>query len=155
MAAAETTGGAASPRIGPAFREDLPGILSLLEESGLPEDGLADHLGTTLVAREGARVVGSAALELHRFVVLLRSVAVAADRRGQGLGRRLAREALALARGRGAERAYPLTETADGFFPRFGFRPIGRAEVPEDVRGSVEFVSACPESARAMAAELA
>jgi amino-acid N-acetyltransferase len=97
-------------------------------------------------------VVGSAALELHRSGALLRSVVVAADRRGQG---RLAGEALALARERGAERAYLLTETADCFFPRFGFRPIGRAEVPEDVRGSVEFVSACPESARAMAAELA
>jgi amino-acid N-acetyltransferase len=155
VAAAEATGGAASPRIGPAAREDLPGILSLLEERGLPEDGLEDHLGTALVAREGGRVVGSAALELHRSGALLRSVAVEADRRGQGLGQRLAREALALARERGAERAYLLTETADGFFPRFGFRPIGRAEVPEDVRGFVEFVSACPESARAMAAELA
>jgi amino-acid N-acetyltransferase len=132
----------------------LPGILSLLEESGLPEDGLEDHLGPALVAREGGRVVGSAALELHRSGALLRSVAVETDRRGQGLGQRFAREALALARERGAERAYLLTETADGFFPCFGFRPIGRAEVPEDVRGSVEFVSACPESARAMAAEL-
>jgi amino-acid N-acetyltransferase len=155
MVAAEATGGAASPRIGPAVREDLPGILSLLEDSGLPEDELEDHLGTALVAREGGRVVGSAALELHRSGALLRSVAVEADRRGQGLGRRLAREALVLARERGAERVYLLTETADGFFPRFGFRPIGRAEVPEDVRGSVEFVSGCPESARAMAAELA
>jgi hypothetical protein len=34
--ATEATGGAASPRIGPAVREDLPGILSLLKESGLP-----------------------------------------------------------------------------------------------------------------------
>jgi amino-acid N-acetyltransferase len=83
VAAAEATGGAASPRIGPAAREDLPGrLLSLLEESGLPEDGLEDHLGTALVAREGGRVVGSAALELHRSGALLRSVAVEADRRG-------------------------------------------------------------------------
>jgi amino-acid N-acetyltransferase len=65
------------------------------------------------------------------------------------------RESLAPASERGAESANLLTETANGFFPRFGFRPIGRAEVPEDVRGSVEFVSACPESARAMVAELA
>jgi amino-acid N-acetyltransferase len=65
------------------------------------------------------------------------------------------REVLALASERGAESANLLTETADSFFPRFGFRPIGRAEVPEDVWGSVEFVSACLESARATAAELA
>ena len=65
------------------------------------------------------------------------------------------REALALASERGAESANLLTETADGFFSRFGFRPICRAEVPEDARGSVKVVSACPESARAMATELA
>jgi len=154
MAAAEAVGGdAVSPRVGPAAREDLPKILSLLEEGGLPPDGIEDHLGTALVAREGERVVGCAALELYRSGALLRSLAVSGDRRGGGLGRRLAREALDLARERGAARAYLLTETADGFFGRFGFREVPRAEVPEDVRLSVEFVSACPEDARAMAAE--
>jgi N-acetylglutamate synthase-like GNAT family acetyltransferase len=65
------------------------------------------------------------------------------------------RDALAPASERGAERAYLLTETVDGFFPRFGLRPIDRAEVPGDVRGSLEFVSTCRESARALTAELA
>lgn len=51
--------------IGPASRDELPGILELLQEAGLPPDGLADHLSTTLVARQEGRVVGSAALELY------------------------------------------------------------------------------------------
>jgi amino-acid N-acetyltransferase len=97
---------------------------------------------TTLVARDGERVVGSAAL--------LRSVAVCRDLRGRVLGQRLTRAALSLAHKRGAVRAYLLTETADAFFTRFGFAPVRRSEVPEDVRGFVEFASACPESARAM-----
>ena len=79
---------------------------------------------------------------------------MAGERRGEGLGGRLTREALSLARESGAERAYLLTETADGFFLRFGFRPVPRPEVPEKVRGSVEFVSACAQSARAMALDL-
>ena len=58
---------------------DMPAILALLERSGLPPDGLREHVATTLVARDGARVVGSAALELYGTGALLRSVAVAAE----------------------------------------------------------------------------
>ena len=144
-----------SVRIERAGPEDLPGIFGLLEASGLPTEGLEEHAATTLVARETTELVGSAALELYGASALLRSVAVRADRRGRGLGRRLTGAALDLARQRGASRVYLLTETADGFFPRLGFRPVERREVPPSVRGSVEFVSACPESARAMAADLA
>ena len=138
-----------------ARREDLPGIFGLLRTSGLPAEGLEGHVATTLVARVGPdEPVGSAALELCGADALLRSVAVRADRRGSGLGRRLVGAALQLARQHGVSRVYLLTETADGYFPRFGFRPVGRREVPPRVRCSVEFVSACPESARAMAADL-
>ena len=138
-------------RVGPATGEDLPRVLGLMEENGLPKDGLDGLMETTLVAREGERVVGSAALELYGEAALLRSVAVARDLRGAGVGGLLTRAAIELARERGASEAYLLTETAEGFFPRFGFSPIERSGVPERVRGSVEFVSACPEDARAMA----
>ena len=140
--------------VGPAAREDFPDILSLLGASGLPPNGLEDHLGSTLVARESGRVVGSAAIELYGPHALLRSVAVDGGHRGGGLGRRLTHEALELARSRGASEAFLLTETADAFFARLGFGPVGRPAVPEPVRGSVEFVSACPASARAMSADL-
>jgi putative flavoprotein involved in K+ transport len=40
VSAAEAAEGGARPRIEPAVREDLPAMLSLLEENGLPEDGL-------------------------------------------------------------------------------------------------------------------
>jgi phosphinothricin acetyltransferase len=139
-----------------AVAGDLPAVLALLEENGLPPDGLEDHLGTLLVARgqePGGRVVGSAALELHGEAALLRSVAVEADARGQGLGGRLVRAALDLAEGRGIGTVYLLTEGADGFFEGFGFRPVSRAEVAEAAPGvarSVEFATVCPTSAQAM-----
>ena len=60
--------------IGPARREELPQILELLDEAGLPQDGLENHLSTTLVARLEGRVVGSAALELYGPAALLRSL---------------------------------------------------------------------------------
>jgi amino-acid N-acetyltransferase len=140
--------------IGPARRDELPRILELLEEVGLPRDGLANHPSTTLVARGDGRVVGCAALELYGQAALLRSVAVAWDLRSTGLGWRLTEAALELSRHLGVEEAYLLTETADHFFPRFGFQPIPRSEVPRSVRSSVEFTSACPASARAMMLDL-
>lgn len=140
--------------IGLARRDELPRILELLEEDGLPPDGLGDHLSTTLVARREGRVVGSAALELYGPAALLRSVVVGRDLRSTGLGRRLTGAALELSRALDVEDTYLLTETADLFFPRFGFRPIPRSEVPRTVQRSVEFTSACPASARAMVLDL-
>jgi amino-acid N-acetyltransferase len=142
------------PSIGPARRDELPRILALLEEAGLPTDGLEDHLSTTLVARGDGRILGSAAIEPYGPAALLRSVAVSRNMRGTGLGSRLTEAALRLSRELGTARVYLLTETADLFFPRFGFRPVPRSEVPGAVQRSVEFASACPASARAMVLDL-
>ncbi|HEX9729279.1 MAG TPA: arsenic resistance N-acetyltransferase ArsN2 [Gemmatimonadales bacterium] len=130
---------------------DGPAITMLLTASALPSAGLDAHLAATVVARVEGTVVGCAALELHGSDALLRSVVVAASRRGTGLGRRLTEAALALGGARGVKRYYLLTETAERFFPRFGFHPIPRADVPDSVKTSVEFRGACPETAIVMA----
>lgn len=140
--------------IRPVRPAEWAAVEALLRASGLPPDGLERHRATTLVARDAARVVGCVALELYDDGALLRSLAVDASVRGRGLGIRLARAALACARDRGVGAVYLLTETADGFFPRFGFRGVSRDEVPPGVGSSVEFTSACPETARVMMAEL-
>ena len=69
-----------------ARADDAAAILQLLAESGLPADGLLDHLNTAIVARTDGRVVGCAALEVYLGGALLRSVAVAAAARGHGIG---------------------------------------------------------------------
>jgi len=92
-------------------------------------------------------IVGCSALEVYGDFALLRSVAVDEYHRGDGLGRDLTRAALDLARQRGVSEIYLLTETAGEFFPRFGFKPTSRADVPATVQESVEFTSACPVSA--------
>ena len=122
--------------------------------SGLPHDGLAEHIDAAVVARAGPAVVGSAALELYGEAALLRSVAVAEALRGQGLGRKLTRAALQLAREQGVQRLYLLTTTAEGYFPSFGFAPVTRAEVDSAVRASAEFTGACPDSATVLALSL-
>ncbi len=140
--------------IEPARSEDLAEILELLRDQKLPVDGLADHLQTTLVARKGSQVVGSAAVEGYRDGGLLRSVAVAPGLQGQGLGRSLTDAAFALAKQRGLRALYLLTTTAEDYFARFGFEQVQREDVPASVRQSVEFTSACPSTAIVMRSRL-
>ena len=133
-----------------AREEDIPALVVLLQQSALPIDGLRDHLSTVLVAREDGAVVGSAALECYGSVALLRSVAVVATTRDQGLGDRLTRATLELAKIRGITDVYLLTETAQHYFPRFGFHAIPRQAVDSAIHQSVEWTSACPQTAQAM-----
>jgi amino-acid N-acetyltransferase len=134
----------------PADPAHWSAIADLLTASGLPLDGLEPHLGSAIVAREAGGIVGCAALELYGHDALLRSVAVAPARRGGGVGLALTAACLELARRHGVRTLWLLTETAGEFFPRFGFERMTREAVPASVRQSVEFTSACPESAAVM-----
>jgi len=133
-----------------ATDRDLPYVRSLLAQHHLPLDGVDDHVRTMLVARDGSRVVGTAALELYADGALLRSVAVDPAEQGRHLGHQLTEAALRLAKTQGAQAVFLLTTTAERFFPRFGFEQIARDGVPASVRVSVEFTSACPQSAIVM-----
>jgi len=137
-------------RIERATRADEDALLALMERAHLPTDGLASHLEAAFVAREGDRVVGSAAIEIYEDGGLLRSVAVDEDHRGTGLGNRLTAAVIEDARRRALPALYLLTTTAERFFPRFGFEQISRDEVPASVKTSIEFREACPASATVM-----
>jgi len=137
-------------RIELATHGDAGALLALMERAHLPTDGLSNHLDAALVARDGDRIVGSAAIEIYADGGLLRSVAVDADRRGTGLGARLTAAAIDEARRRKLAALYLLTTTAERFFPRFGFEPISRDQVPASVQDSIEFRGACPASAIVM-----
>ena len=139
-----------TPRVQPARPEDFDAIAQLLGGHKLPLDGLREHLATTMVAREGEAIVGSAALEVYADGALLRSVAVAPDLQHAGLGRVMVDAAIELARAREMPALYLLTTTAERYFPKFGFERIERADVPPGVQQSVEFTSACPASAVVM-----
>ena len=143
-----------TPTIELATPADVDDVERLLSACQLPVDGVRGCLPNVLVAREDGRVVGSAAFETYRSGILLRSVAVDENYRGRGLGEALTEEAFVLACSKGATNAFLLTTTAVDFFPRFGFQSVSREEVPDDVKQSVEFTSACPASAVVMRARL-
>jgi amino-acid N-acetyltransferase len=125
--------------------------VALLEGADLPTEGVAEHFDTFIVAESASRIVGVAGLEIHGLDALPRSVAVAPEVRGTGLGSALTRRALTEARDSGLRVVYLLTTTAEPFFPRFGFERIGWNLVPAKVQ---ESRGVCPSSAVAMRARL-
>lgn len=139
----------------PARPEDLPAVLALLEAAGLPTAGVAEWLPRFVVAEGAGGLAGVAGLEAYGDDALLRSVAVAEGWRGRGLGGRLTDAVLASAAAAGVRTVYLLTETAEGFFPRHGFRRIPREEASAAVRASAEFRELCPASSAVMARTLA
>lgn len=129
---------------------DLAVVEALLRESRLPTDGLVEAIDSFVVAEHDGRLVGVTGLEACGEYGLLRSVAVAPDWRGKGLGAVLVGRVIADASRRGLRALYLLTTTAAEFFPAFGFARIERVAVPDPVRRTVEFTSACPASATVM-----
>ena len=141
--------------IQPAEPRDLPAVRRLLETQHLLLDGIDDHVSTMVVAKRGDEVVGAAAVELYSDGALLRSVVVDPVVQGQGLGHRLSDAAVDIAKDRGTRAVFLLTTTASTFFPKLGFEPIARENVPTSVQASIEFRSTCCASAVVMRKQLA
>ena len=141
-------------RLERANPSDQPAVDALLASAGLPLDGAASAFETGVVAREGDEIVGAAAVERYGTAGLLRSVVVAPDRRGTGLGHELVGAAERLARDEGVGALYLLTETAIEWFPRLGYVVIPREDAAAAVGGSVEFETACAVTAVAMRRDL-
>ncbi len=150
MTNASSAGGLQGVTLRPARQADLAAVERLLQQLSLPTAGLAEWWSRFTVAEAGGQVVGLAGLEHYTDGVLLRSVAVAPACRSSGLGRALVDSVLAEAVRQGQRDAYLLTTTAERYFPRLGFVPIGRDAVPASVQQSIEFREACPASAVVM-----
>jgi amino-acid N-acetyltransferase len=137
-----------------ATANDLPAVLELLEDDELPTAGVEEHLEHFLLEFANENLIGCAGLEIHKDAGLLRSVAIASSHRSQGLGSKLVQTILEHARKQKLSSLSLLTETAHGYFPRFGFQITPRASLPESLNASAEFHGACPDSAIAMTLKL-
>ncbi len=143
-----------------AQSRDLAEIRRLLAEAKLPTSGVADHLETFVVVENGTvengtdevaaidgSLVGVGGLELHGRFALLRSIAVAAVHRRKGLASMICARMEEEAGGRGIDRIYLLTETAESFFAGRGYSVIARADAPVEIAATEEFTTLCPDSA--------
>ena len=138
-------------RAEPARPHDLRGALDLLGRAELTDRDVSEGWGHYFVVREDdGRVIGVAGLELHGEDGLLRSVAVDADYRGQGLATALVEAVLERAARVGLGSVYLLTATARDYFARRGFADCARDEAPPAIRESWEFRTGCPSTAAFM-----
>jgi amino-acid N-acetyltransferase len=137
-----------------AAADDLFAIRALLESSGLPTSDLAAAQPEFAVVRNAGAVVAAGALQRFGTCALLRSVVVAPNGRGKGLGQIIVAELERRGRARQLNQLILLTQTAAGFFARLGYRTIERSTAPAEVQASEEFRSLCPSSATCMAKSL-
>ena len=133
---------------------DLPSILELLSSSKLPTDGVPEHSKDFFVAELNGDIIGCVGLEIYPETALLRSLAVKPEFQSQGIGSALVKQAIQEAGELGRSKVVLLTETAEKFFERFGFAKIPRDHAPPDAKQSVEFKTACLESALCMVVPL-
>lgn len=136
--------------------DDLPGVIALLKTCGLPTDDLGavnlEHFELAEDAR--GQIVGIAGFDRAGSDALLRSLAVAPDCRGRGLGDALVMRREAAAKIVGVSCFYLLTTSAAGYFRRLGYGDVTRAEVPAAIAAHAQFRSLCPASATCLAKRL-
>ena len=137
-------------RIRSANPSDLPRVLVLLEEAGLPSAGVDANFKRFWILEVDGQVAGAVGLEVYQDSGLLRSLVVRPDLRGHGQGRNLYFHLINQAMGLSLSELILLTTTAQNFFANLGFEVIGRDQVPEPMRQSSEFSGACPETAVCM-----
>jgi amino-acid N-acetyltransferase len=129
---------------------DDPDVRAFLEAAALPAADVETGKQEYLLAEEEGRLVGTIGLERLGQDALIRSLAVAPERRGQGLAARLDDAANELARARGVRALYLLTTTAADYAARRGYERIARTEVPPGVLALPQFKALCPASAVCM-----
>ena len=138
------------PTIRQASPNDLTTIKQLLESASLPTLGVAEHVQHYLVAEKEGAIVGTIGLEVYGETALLRSAVVASDLQKTGIGSLLYTHNLAQARQLGVQRLILLTNTAEKYFARKGFKKIDQKSVTGPITVSVEFTGVCPSHAACM-----
>jgi arsenate reductase (glutaredoxin) len=127
---------------------DNPGLIAALKDEALPTDDLAEPNRTFFVYRSLAgAVLGYGGFERYGPDVFLRSVVVAPDGRGKGIGRNLVPLLLYRAYRQGARTAWLLTTTAADFFEKIKFKRRAREEAPAAILQTRQARSLCPTTA--------
>ena len=132
----------------------LLAIEALLKNCDLPFEDCEEHLNNFIGMISDDRLIAIGALQLDGPIALLRSIVVDPEYRSAGLASDMTRHLLNTAKGKGVKEFYLLTETAEQYFTRFGFRAVDRDSLPKSIQETRQFNSLCPASAQAMRLEL-
>lgn len=131
-----------APGVRPAHAADVPAILELVNAYAaaqlmLPRSPLAiyENLRDFVVVEDGGGIAGCGALHVvWGDLAEIRSIAVREDRKGAGLGRRIATALLDDAKRLRIPRVFAFTYVPQ-FFEKLGFRVVEHGELPHKVFG--------------------
>lgn len=130
-------------------------VRSLLEQAKLPTDILESGRGELWLIRDGA-ATAAGGFEFYGEDALLRSVVVDPAHRSTGIGGRMVDQLLTIAAERHVRRVWLLTETAEKFFAKRGFRKVERSTISnKKLLSSPEFTHVCSTTAVCMVHDLA
>jgi amino-acid N-acetyltransferase len=124
-----------------AREADIPFIVDILQQNGLPFSDVPEKREALFLARSRGAVVGIGGMEVLGESGLLRSLAVKQDERNKGYGRAITMRLMDYAASSGVKELYLMTTTATAFFERLGFTRIGRDRAPRAITKTSEFSS--------------
>ncbi|MHA2096636.1 MAG: arsenic resistance N-acetyltransferase ArsN2 [Candidatus Hodarchaeales archaeon] len=130
--------------------QDLPEVSTLLKLVNLPVEGVKEHFQDFFVIRNEGLVVGCIGIEIYDKTGLLRSLAVRPSSQGKGLGLQLVNKIEQYSGEKKLDTIYLLTETAEKYFLKLGYKIIPREDVDSGVKQSIEFTTLCTSSSAMM-----
>ncbi len=136
-------------KIRQANTQDIPRILELLQDAGLSQSGVDQHLHTFFIVEdEGNRskLAGSAGMEIYQENALLRSF-VLKQGAWNDVGLQLFKYLFLWAKQHRVKNLYLLAGVSPTFFQLLGFQPVSWTEVPSSIKNS-EHLQQIDSSAR-------
>ena len=135
---------------------DLQEVKNLLQNVNLPVDGVKDQFQNYFVVeiQNTNKIIGVMGWEQYDSFGLVRSAAISPEFQNKGLGSKLVLKIHKDAREKGIKKLYLLTETAEDFSAKHGFKVVKRSEVPKQIIDSNEFSMRECKSALAMMREI-
>ena len=137
-----------------ASKGDLLSIERLLCSSHLPSEDIVGHIDNFVVIEENEKIIGVGGLEISGGVGLIRSIVVAPEHRGIGVGKKIFKLLEIKANDLGLNTLYLLTDSAEEYFRKLGFLTKDRTDVPLSVMETKQFKELCPPSATVMFRDL-
>ena len=137
-----------------AENNDLSRIHEFLEEVSVPHYDIDKHISNFFLAEEDTELIGICGIEIMNNTALLRSLAVKAAARNNGIGKLLLNKVKNYAKLNNIKKLFLLTTTASKFFKNTGFTGINREQVPPEIKNTKEFRNMCPSSAICMAQKI-
>ena len=126
-------------------------VQRMLQAHNLPTDDLSEvGLIHFFGCGEKTNPKGVIGLEVHGSDGLLRSLAVDSDAQRHGCGSSLYNQLEKHAESIGIKALYLLTETAEDYFEKKGFKSIARELASDSIKQTKEFSGLCPDSATLM-----